>query len=78
MQIAIGSCISRINAQRSKPTKLKLDKKSCDVSFQINREEIMEKNEYVRPMIAEVGDFSADTADNRPYWGVDWHITGRA
>ncbi|MCD2104876.1 lasso RiPP family leader peptide-containing protein [Rhodococcus erythropolis] len=38
----------------------------------------MEKNEYVRPMIAEVGDFSADTADNRPYWGVDWHITGRA
>ncbi len=38
----------------------------------------MEKREYVRPVITTAGDFTKDTADNRPKWGMDWHITGRA
>lgn len=33
---------------------------------------------YESPFITQIGTFQIDTTDNRRFWSIDWHITGRA
>lgn len=43
----------------------------------MHREEENMDMDYEKPEVVVAGDFNLDTADNRPFIGWDWHVSGR-